>query len=218
MTTRRMIIAGLAVALAAPAVAHGTVTTTCTPNGVDVTWFGFRPGVHTVTIEAPGLLPRQTLRVSNGTVTSLAFPMVAPFTVVRLVESWGPGPRETAETTTPVRCVVLPPPPPPPVVDPPPPAPPAPPTPVPPPTPPVVEDSTPTPPATPVKPPTPRKPLTCAQLRARGAGTVTLRKRGCVVVKPRVCRAGWTRRAVRVGGTVYVTCIPPRRHVVAVTG
>ena len=212
MTNRRMILAGLAVALAAPTVAHGTVTTTCTPTGVDVTWSGFRPGVHTVTIEAPGLLPRQTLRVSNGTVTSLPFPTVAPFTVVRLVESWGPGPRETAETSTPVRCVEVPPPPPPPVVDPPPPPPVDPP-----PAPPVVEDSTPpAPTAPPARPP--RKPLTCAQLRVKGASAATLRRRGCVVVKPKVCRAGWTRRAVRVGGTVYVSCIPPRRRDVAVTG
>ena len=215
MTTRRMILAGLAVAIAAPAVAQATVTTTCTTEGVDVTWTGFRPGLHTVTIEAPGFLPRQTLRVGNGTVTSLAFPMVAPFTVVRLVESWGPGPRETVETTSPARCIEVPPPP---VVDPPPTAPPVPTTPTPPPPPPVVEDSTPTPPAPPAKPTPTRKPLTCAQLRARGAGTVTLRKRGCVVVKPKVCRKGWTRRGVRVGGTVYVTCIPPRRNVVAVTG
>lgn len=189
MTRAALAAAGVAtLALVAPASA--TINPACTPDGVQLTWTGFRPGPHAVTYSIDGLVPVTRLVVENGTVTRVPLPNVAPWSTVTIRESWGPRTSESMTFSVTVRCEpVPPPPPPPPPVDTPPPT---------------QEDSTPPPPAPPKK----AKP-TCAQLRKAGAGVRWLRLYGCVT-PPKRCPRGTVRRVIRPDqGAPRVVCVRP---------
>lgn len=200
MTRTTIALAAIA-ALAVPQLAQATVTPECTTTGVKLTWHDFRPGLHAVTYSVDGQVPTTRLQVSNGTTTDVPLPGVAPYSTVTIRESWGPSPRESLVIQTTARCEPVPPvAPEPPTTTPEPPVPP--------------QDSTP-PPAPPAKP------VTCAQLRARGAGIRWLRARGCVT-PPKRCPKGTVRRVIRPSqGAPRAVCVrstPPRRVSPPVTG
>lgn len=207
MTSRHLIAAAAAAALAVPAAATANVAATCTTDGVQVTLTGF-DGTHhvpwTVT-QAGRQVAAGTARVTGTTTFPVATPGVTG--VVEVRATWGPVvPRDTGTATTPVNCT-----PPAPSTSPEPEPTPARLDPLPPPLP-VVS-------ITPVPTQVTRAALTCKQLRARGAGRNTLVRRGCLrasSTQVRRCPAGRFRVVVR--GRTYCLASSPRPVQPQVTG
>lgn len=199
-------IAALAVALAVPSLATATSTGTCTDTGVRITFSGFNnPGLHDVawTVSRDGTLLATGATRGHGS-WSVDVTNLTPGPVTITDRYVGGSYTTQATAVCPPEVPVVPP---------------AAPEPTPVPTGPVVE--TPvvqTPVVTPPKPPV-RKPLTCRELRLRGVGINTLRKRGCVKTSTiKVCPKDQRRSTVRVGGTIYVRCTPKPVDPPAVTG
>lgn len=183
--------------------AAANVQPSCTQTGVNVTLLNFK-GYH----EVPWLVEYQGVKVASGTAKftgSTSFPVdldVPANADVDVKASWGNTPLDnpvihtkarcmdtnttttsTVTTTTTTTTTTT-----------------------------VTTPTVTTPTTTSRKPPKPPKRKDCAYLLKVGAGKKTLVKQGCW--KPAVtCKKGESRKAVRVGGQWYVTCIPSGRGV-----